>query len=176
LKGNHPYVRWAIDVIENYIRFGKILEPYDTLPEELFTKRAGVFVTLHKLDGSLRGCIGTFLPTQPNLALEIRENAIAAATRDPRFEPVCSEELDDIEVSVDVLSTPVPIKSIDELDPKVYGVIVAAEDGRRGLLLPDIEGVDSVEEQIRIASYKAGIMYPYEKPSIIYKFTVTRYH
>ncbi|MCD6450431.1 MAG: AmmeMemoRadiSam system protein A [Thermotogaceae bacterium] len=176
MKGSHPYVRWAIDVIENYIRYGKIIEPYSTLPRELFTKRAGAFVTLHKSDGSLRGCIGTFLPTQPNLALEIRENAIAAATRDPRFEPVHPEELEDLVVSVDVLNTPEPVKSIDELDPKVYGIIVAADDGRRGLLLPDIEGVNTIEEQIRIASYKAGIMYPYEKPSIIYKFTVTRYH
>ena len=175
MKGEHPYVRWAIEVIENYILNGIKIEPRPDLPKELFERRAGAFVTLHKLDGSLRGCIGTYLPTQPNLALEIRENAIAAATRDPRFEPVRPEELDEIEVSVDILSEPVPVRSIDELDPKKYGIIVVS-DKRRGLLLPDIEGVDTVEEQIRIASLKAGIMYPYEKPEAIFKFTVERYH
>jgi len=175
VKGEHPYVRWAIDVIENYILHRIKLEPHEGLPKELFERRAGAFVTLHKLDGSLRGCIGTYLPTQPNLALEIRENAIAASTRDPRFEPVRPEELDEIEVSVDVLSEPEPVSSVDELDPKRYGIIVVSGP-RRGLLLPDIEGVDSVEEQIRIASLKAGIFYPYEKPERIYRFTVERYH
>ena len=173
MRGEHPYVRWAIEVIENYIRHGKILEPHEGLPRELFERRAGAFVTLHKLDGSLRGCIGTYLPTQPNLAYEIRENAIAAATRDPRFPPVQPEELDEIEVSVDILSEPEPVHSIDELDPKKYGIIVVS-DRKRGLLLPDIEGVDTVEEQIRIAKLKAGI-FPGESFSI-YKFTVERYH
>ncbi len=175
LKGEHPYVKWAIEVIENYIKHGKRIEPHPRLPKELFERKAGAFVTLHKLDGSLRGCIGTFLPTQENLALEIRENAIAAATRDPRFTPVTPNELDDIVVSVDVLHEPVAIRRIEELDPKKYGIIVVSGN-RRGLLLPDIEGVDDVEEQIRIACWKAGIMYPYEKPEIIYKFTVERYH
>jgi len=168
-------VRWAIEVIENYILNGKVIEPYDKLPKELFERKAGVFVSLHKLDKSLRGCIGTFLPTQPNLALEIRENAIAAATRDPRFNPVRPEELEEIVVSVDILHEPEPIKSMEELDPKKYGIIVIS-GGRRGLLLPDIEGVNDVEEQIRIACWKAGIMYPYEKPEMIYKFSVERYH
>ncbi len=175
MKGQHPFVRWAIEVIENYILNGKVIEPYDKLPKELFERKAGVFVSLHKLDKSLRGCIGTFLPTQPNLALEIRENAIAAATRDPRFNPVRPEELEEIVVSVDILHEPEPIKSMEELDPKKYGIIVIS-GGRRGLLLPDIEGVNDVEEQIRIACWKAGIMYPYEKPEMIYKFSVERYH
>ena len=175
MKGEHPYVRWAIDVIENYILRGVRIEPHDDLPEELFRRRAGAFVTLHKLDGSLRGCIGTYLPTQPNLALEIRENAIAASTRDPRFEPVRPDEFDDIEVSVDVLSEPEIVNSTDELDPKRYGIIVVSGP-RRGLLLPDLDGVDNVEEQIRIASLKAGIFYPYERPESIYRFTVERNH
>ena len=175
MKGEHPFVKWAIEVIENYIKFGRVIEPHKDLPKELFERRAGAFVTLHKIDGSLRGCIGTYLPTQPNLALEIRENAIAAATRDPRFEPVKEEELDEIVVSVDVLSEPVPVESIEELDPKKYGIIVVSGN-RRGLLLPDIEGVETVQEQIRIASLKAGIFYPYEKPEMIFKFTVERYH
>ncbi len=175
MKGEHPYVKWAIEVIENYILNGKRIEPHENLPRELFERRAGAFVTLHKVDGSLRGCIGTYLPTQPNLALEIRENAIAAATRDPRFEPVRPEEFDEIEVSVDILSEPEETRSTNELDPKKYGIIVVSGP-KRGLLLPDIEGVDSVEEQIRIASLKAGIFYPYEKPEAIFKFTVERYH
>ncbi|HIP92341.1 MAG TPA: AmmeMemoRadiSam system protein A [Thermotoga sp.] len=172
MKGEHPYVKWAIKVIENYIKYGKILDPEPDLPKELFERRAGVFVTLHKSDGSLRGCIGTFLPTKENLALEIRDNAIAAATQDPRFPPVTPDELDDIVVHVDVLSEPVPVKDISELDPKKYGVIVA-KGWRRGLLLPDMEGVETVEEQLRIAKLKAGILG--DEPVEIYKFTVERY-
>jgi len=172
MKGEHPYVKWAIEVIENYVKYGKVLDPHPDLPKELFERKAGAFVTLHKTDGSLRGCIGTFLPTKENLALEIRDNAIAAATQDPRFPPVSPDELDDIVVHVDVLSEPIPVKDISELDPKKYGVIVS-KGWRRGLLLPDIEGVETVEEQLRIAKFKAGILE--EEPVEIYKFTVERY-
>jgi AmmeMemoRadiSam system protein A len=130
-----------------------------------------VFVTLHTLDGDLRGCIGTFLPTTQDLAHEIAQNAISAALEDPRFEPVSPEELDDIVVSVDVLSTPEEVKSEKVLDPKKYGIIV--ESGwRRGLLLPDLEDVDTIEDQIKIAMMKAGI----KKYDRIYRFTVERYH
>lgn len=171
MRGEHPYVKWAIRVIEAKIREGKEIEPDETLPAELFQKRAGAFVTLHTIDGDLRGCIGTFLPTTKDLAHEIAQNAIAAALEDPRFEPVNVEELDKIVVSVDILSTPQEVKSESELDPKKYGIIV--ESGwRRGLLLPDLEDVDTVDEQIRIAMAKAGIR-SYDK---IYKFTVQRYH
>ncbi len=172
MRGEHPYVRWAIKVIEAKIRDGVFLEPDPkTLPPELFQKKAGAFVTLHTLDGELRGCIGTFLPTTEDLAHEIAQNAISAALEDPRFPPVSAEELDEIAVSVDVLSTPEEVKSEKALDPKKYGIIV--ESGwRRGLLLPDLEGVNTVEEQIRIAMAKAGIK-RYDK---IYRFTVERYH
>lgn len=169
--GEHPYVRWAIEVIENYVKSHKILEPHNSLPEELFQRRAGAFVTLHNIDGSLRGCIGTFSPVRENLAYEIRDNAIAAATRDPRFSPVEPEELPNIIVNVDVLSPYEPVKTIEELDPKRYGIIVQ-KGWRRGLLLPDIEGVDTVEEQIRIAKLKAGI---FDDDFEIFKFTVERY-
>lgn len=171
MRGEHPFVRWAIEVIENYVKYRRILEPHNQLPKELFQRRAGAFVTLHKLDGSLRGCIGTFEPVRENLALEIRDNAIAAATRDPRFPPVSPDELDDIVVNVDVLSPYEPVRSIDELDPKKYGIIVQ-KGWRRGLLLPDIEGVDTVEEQIRIAKLKAGI---FDDNFEIFRFTVERY-
>jgi AmmeMemoRadiSam system protein A len=172
MKGEHPYVKWAIKVIESKIRKGINLEPDpNLLPSELFQKKAGVFVTLHTLDGDLRGCIGTFLPTTQDLAHEIAQNAISAALEDPRFEPVSPEELDDIVVSVDVLSTPEEVKSEKVLDPKKYGIIV--ESGwRRGLLLPDLEDVDTVEDQIKIAMMKAGI----KKYDRIYRFTVERYH
>ncbi|ACJ75725.1 extradiol ring-cleavage dioxygenase, class III enzyme, subunit B [Thermosipho africanus TCF52B] len=171
--GTHPYVKWAIEVIENYILHSKVIEPDpNSLPKELFEKRAGCFVTLHTKNGNLRGCIGTFEPTQENLAFEIRNNAIAAATQDPRFPPVSKGELDNIVVSVDVLSEIQPVSSISELDPKKYGIIVA-KGFRRGLLLPDIEGVDTIEEQIRIAKLKAGI---FDDDFKIFKFTVERYH
>lgn len=173
VKGKHPFVKWAMRVIESYIKNGVIIEPSSSLPKELFERRAGVFVSLHRIDGSLRGCIGTFLPTRENLALEIRDNAIAAATRDPRFPPLSIDELDDIVITVDVLSEPEPVKEISQLDPKKYGVIV--ESGwKRGLLLPDLEGIDTIEKQLEIAKRKAGI-YDFEKFKI-YRFTVERYH
>ncbi|MGB9789839.1 MAG: AmmeMemoRadiSam system protein A [Thermotoga caldifontis] len=174
MKGHHPFVKWAIKSIESYILDGRMVDPIkDGAPEELLNRRAGAFVSLHLLDGSLRGCIGTFMPTRSNLALEIRDNAIAAATQDPRFEPVTPEELDDIEVTVDILSEPEKVADTSQLDPKRYGVIVVS-GYRRGLLLPDLPGVDSVEEQIRIALRKAGIS---ERERFdVYRFTVERYH
>lgn len=167
-------MKWAIKSIESYILDGRMVDPIkDAAPEELLNRRAGAFVSLHLLDGSLRGCIGTFMPTRSNLALEIRDNAIAAATQDPRFEPVTAEELDDIEVTVDILSEPEKVTDTSQLDPRKYGVIVVS-GYRRGLLLPDLPGVDSVEEQLRIALRKAGIS---ERERFdVYRFTVERYH
>jgi len=135
-------------------------------------RRAGVFVSLKK-HGELRGCIGTFAPTTDNIATEIIRNALAAANEDPRFVPVMPEELPEIEYSVDVLSDPVRVYSLDELDPKKFGVIVA-KGSRRGLLLPDLEGVDTVDYQLSIAKRKAAID-PYDEDVDIYRFTVERY-
>ncbi len=166
-----PLVELARRTIETYVREGKmIMPPAEPSPE--LKQRAGAFVSLHA-HGELRGCIGTIEPTQPNLALEIIHNAISAAIRDPRFMPVTADELADLEISVDVLSAPEPISSLAQLDPKKYGVIVENEY-RRGLLLPDLEGVDTVECQVDIARRKAGIR-PHE-PVQLYRFTVTRYH
>lgn len=163
-------VSLAREAIEAYVREGRVISPPPGLPREVLERRAGAFVSLKK-DGELRGCIGTYLPTQPNLAEEVIQNAIKSATRDPRFPPVRPEELPRIRVSVDVLSPPEPCTERD-LDPKRYGVIV--EKGWRvGLLLPDLEGVDTVEEQLRIAKLKAGLR-P-EEPCRIYRFTVERY-
>jgi AmmeMemoRadiSam system protein A len=119
-------------------------------------RRAGCFVSLKK-DGELRGCIGTIAPTKRSLAEEICANAVSAGRYDRRFSPVTADELDELVYDVDVLGEPEPVASADELDPRVYGVIVSTADGRRGLLLPDLDGVDSVDEQVQIAAQKGGI-------------------
>lgn len=165
----HPLTRLAKETVESYIRERKLLHPTELTPE--MREQAGVFVSLKKR-GELRGCIGTFEPTKSNVAEEIITNAISSATIDPRFLPVAAEELPDLTYSVDVLTTPVPVESEDQLDPKRYGVIVEC-GGRRGLLLPDLEGVDTVERQIEICCQKAGIL-PGE-PVKLYKFEVKRY-
>lgn len=167
----HPLVKLARDAIEAYVRDRRVIAPPQELTEEM-KERAGAFVSIKK-HGQLRGCIGTFLPTKTNLAEEVIRNAIAAATEDPRFPPVREDELKDLEVSVDVLSAPEPVNDLSELDPKKYGVIVV-KGPRKGLLLPDLEGVDTVEEQLRIAKLKAGIL-P-DEDCEIYRFNVRRYH
>lgn len=135
--------------------------------------RAGAFVSLH-LHDQLRGCIGTFLPTQANVAEEILRNGISAASRDPRFPPVRPEELPFLEYNVDVLSTPEPVSGPGELDPRKYGVIVkSARDERRGLLLPDLDEVDTTEEQIAIARQKGNIAAT--EPVQLYRFQVVRH-
>lgn len=141
------------------------------VPEEFAGRRAGAFVTLKK-HGQLRGCIGTIAPVYGSLVEEIAANAVSAATRDTRFNPVTKEELDQLEISVDVLTTPQRVDSTSQLDPKKYGVIVSHR-GRRGLLLPDLEGVDTVEQQVGIARQKAGIA-PGE-PVQLERFEVIRY-
>ena len=149
------YIKLARYSLENFVKTHKAAEIPKNLPSELLERRAGAFVSLHK-DGLLRGCIGTIAATQKNLAEEILQNAISACSRDPRFSPVEENELDDIIYSVDVLGEPERIFSEKDLDPKKYGVIVE-NGGRRGLLLPDLEGIDKVEQQISIAKQKANI-------------------
>jgi len=142
----------------------------DDIPPELLIQ-AGAFVSLKK-QGQLRGCIGTFLPTKNNAAAEIIANAISAATRDPRFWPITAEELAELEITVDLLDRPEIIADATELDPGRYGVIVRS--GRRsGLLLPMLEGVDTVAQQVAIAKQKAGI--DPDEPVELSRFTVTRY-
>lgn len=165
----HPLTRLARETVESYVRKKEILQPQELSPE--MKEQAGVFVCIKK-HGALRGCIGTFEPTKSNVALETMANAISSASRDPRFPPVATAELSDLTYSVDVLTKPVPVKSKDELDPRKYGVIVES-GGRRGLLLPDLEGVDTVEQQIDICRQKAGIYS--DDPVKLYKFEVKRY-
>ena len=149
------YVQLARKTIETYVRTGEKTAVPDGLPEELYSQRAGVFVSV-KENGSLRGCIGTICAVQTCVAEEIIENAISAASRDPRFLPIRQEELDELVISVDVLGDTEEIDSPDKLDVRRYGVIVT-KGHKRGLLLPNLDGVDTVEEQIAIAKRKAGI-------------------
>ncbi|MBN1152410.1 MAG: AmmeMemoRadiSam system protein A [Dehalococcoidia bacterium] len=165
----HPVARLAQQAVERYVSEGAVLAPEAASPE--LQARAGVFVSLHK-HGELRGCIGTFEPTRENVAVEIVSNAISSATQDPRFRPVTPAELPELEYSVDVLTSPEPVSGPEELDAKRYGVIVEA-GWRRGLLLPDLDGVDSVQQQIEICRMKAGIG---ARESVrLYRFEVKRY-
>lgn len=165
----HPLVALAKEAVEKYVQGKEIAQPKKLTPE--MKERAGVFVSIKKR-GVLRGCIGTFEPTKPNVAEEIIFNAISSATRDPRFPPVTPNELPELTYSVDILTKPEPVASKSELDPKKYGVLVEYQ-GKRGLLLPDLEGVDTVDQQIEIACAKAGIS-P-DDPVKLYRFQVRRY-
>jgi len=168
---NHPYVDLARKSIEYYLKTGKPLKSPSELSDD-FKIKAGVFVSLKK-KGLLRGCIGTFMPTRDNIFEEIVINAISASQEDPRFPKVNPDELSEIDISVDVLSEPMMVNDISELDPKKFGVIVS-KGYKRGLLLPDIEGVNTVQEQLRITKMKAGIN-PDDNDTELYKFTVKRY-
>ena len=166
----HPLVKIAREAIREYLEKGEVIKP----PAELTTEMKeshGAFVSL-KMKDKLKGCIGTYEPATSCVAEEVIHNAISAATRDPRFMPVTLPELKEINISVDILTPPEPIRSISELDPKKYGVIVKS-GYRRGLLLPDIEGVNTPEEQVEIAKEKAGI--GYGEPVELFKFEVKRY-
>jgi len=169
---HHPLVQLARATIETYVRDRRKLKPAEA-PAPIEGGQAGVFVTIHTAStGDLRGCIGTISPTEPILAQEVINNAIAAATRDPRFQPVRPAELDDLEIDVSVLYPPEPIDSPDQLDVRQYGVIVERSH-RRGLLLPDIPGVDDVATQVRYARMKAGIG---EKEKVdLYRFRVEKH-
>jgi len=179
----------AKQAIENYVEKGEIISLPEDLPEEFLTRKAGTFVTIMK-NNELRGCIGTYLPTRENIAKEIIHNAIAAATEDYRFEPIAKEELPQLSYTVYILSYPEPVKDLKELDPKKFGIIVKTGpfaypnqenvvfDGtipyKTGLLLPDLDGIDTIEKQISIACQKGGID-PQKEKIFIYKFTVEKY-
>ena len=166
-----PYVELAKKTIDEYIRNNKVLDIDDVEDKSLLDYRRAVFVSIHK-KGNLRGCIGTVIPTKNSVAEEIISNAISAATRDNRFNKITVDELADLEINVDELSPSFKVEDIGKLDPKKYGVIVTS-GYKRGVLLPDLEGVDTVEEQISISKRKAGIL-PGEEINIE-KFTVIRH-
>ena len=154
---DHPCARLARETVTRLLE-GRPLPASGTeaAPSELWAERRACFVSIKARSGALRGCIGTLAPSQRSLDREIIANAVSAATRDPRFPPMTREELPDVLFSVDVLSDPEPVTDLADLDPREWGVIVS-KSGRRGVLLPDLEGVDTVEDQLAIAARKAGI-------------------
>ena len=166
------YVKLARASAEYFVKHGTDMELPDWVPPEMLDTKAGAFVSVHKF-GALRGCIGTIASTQKNLALEIIHNAVSAVAKDPRFEPVEESELNYLDINVDVLGEAESIESEAELDVKKYGVIVQS-GFKRGLLLPDLDGVDTVEEQVAIARRKGGIA-PGEKVDL-FRFEVVRHY
>lgn len=172
MERSDAYVRLARAAAEEFVKNGRVLKVPEWVPQELLERKAGAFVSIHKF-GGLRGCIGTIAPTRDNLAEEIIRNAISAVSQDNRFEPVKEDELKWLDINVDVLSAPEKISSQDELDVKRYGVIVQS-GYKRGLLLPDLEGVDTVEQQVDIAGRKGGIA-PGSKVEL-YRFEVVRHY
>ena len=171
---SHPLVQLARQSLETYVRTGKQIPVPQDLPPEL-ARRAGAFVTLHR-HGQLRGCIGTIQPVCATVAEEVIRNAVSSASRDPRFAPVREDELNDLEIKVDVLNEPERIDSEDQLDPERYGLIIQSlsQPWKRGLLLPNLEGIDTVDSQVYWTRYhKAGITDP-DEPVEMYRFEVTR--
>ncbi len=173
LAKEDEYVKLAREVIEHYVKSkgGYLRSPQHIIPE-MTAQKAGVFVSL-KIRGALRGCIGTIGPMYDNVAEEIRHNAISACSRDPRFTPVLPDELEELEYSVDVLGPMEPISSPAQLDVKRYGVLVT-KGSRSGLLLPNLPGVDTIEQQVDIAKQKAGIR-PEESGCELKRFEVIRH-
>ena len=166
-----PYVRLARQSLETWILEGRRMKLPKGLPEEMLKMRAGAFVSIHKF-GKLRGCIGTIEPVTDCVADEIIRNAVSASTQDPRFDPITKEELEWLEINVDVLGKAEKISSVTQLDVRRYGVIVSA-GYRRGLLLPDLDGVDTPAQQVSIALQKAGIRE--EEPYQMERFEVIRH-
>ncbi len=172
MSSQHIYTKTAQKAVEEFVLNGRRLKKPDNPNEQLSIKR-GCFVSLHKEDGALRGCIGTIVPQFSTLFEEIVQNGISAASTDPRFSPVKPDELNGLHYSVDVLSPPEKTTP-DQLDPAIYGLILS--DGyRKGVLLPALEGVDTVEKQIDIVKRKAGLeMVPNENLEF-YRFKSERY-
>lgn len=167
-KTNDPYVAIAYQAVDEWVKNKVVIKE----PEGM-NARSGVFVSIHE-HGELRGCIGTIAPCYGNIAREIIHNAISACSKDPRFDPITEKELPYLEISVDVLGEPEKISGISQLDPKVYGVICSTPDGRRGLLLPDLDGVDTAQQQVEIACRKGGIN-PDADDLILERFEVVRH-
>jgi len=168
-----PYLQLAESAVNAYIKNKKIIKPPCNLPAEFYCKKAGVFVTIFK-NKELRACLGTYLPLQENLALEIIHNAVSACSNDFRFARITEQELPSLSYEVSILTEPQAIRTIKEHNPKIYGLIVKTADGRCGLLLPDLEGIQTSDQQIVIACRKAGIE-PSVDPISLYNFTVEKH-
>ncbi|MDR1043850.1 MAG: AmmeMemoRadiSam system protein A [Candidatus Adiutrix sp.] len=175
MEAIHPFPRLARLTLEKHLA-GRPVD--DSLlkeieaPADLWRPRRACFVSIKTLGGGLRGCVGTVFPVQGDLAREIMANAISAATRDPRFPPLRPREMGEVSFSVDVLSPPEPVDSPAELNPACWGVIVSRGE-QRGLLLPDLEGVETVDQQLAIAARKAGLSSL--KGVSLQRFSVDRY-
>lgn len=175
----NEYTNLAKKTIFEYVRTGKKIEVPKNISSKLLNNKAGIFVSIHKkVKGQekekLRGCIGTFLPTKKNIAEEIIDNAISACSYDYRFKPISKDELDNLDISVDVLSMPEKINNLNELNPKKFGILIKAKnDSRSGLLLPDLKGIETINSQINITLQKAAISS--DEKYEIYKFLVKRY-
>jgi AmmeMemoRadiSam system protein A len=171
----HPLAQLASTAVNKFISNNKTIDPPANLPEEFLSKRAGTFVTITE-HGELRGCIGTYLPVKDNVALEVIANAISAATDDPRFEPLSEKDLAGLSYEVYILEEPVTIKSLDELDPKKFGVIVfGSKSHRSALLLPGLEGINTAKQQLGCVTRKAGID-PTREKLMIQKFRAEKFH
>jgi AmmeMemoRadiSam system protein A len=171
--GNAELPRLARQTVETFVRAGQIIAPPTMNEASPLRQPAACFVSIKTEQGELRGCIGTIEPTYPSLGEELIANAVSAATRDPRFLPIMAAELPHLHFSVDVLSAPEPAR-LEDLDPSIYGVIVTDEAGRqRGLLLPAIEGVETVSQQVAIAARKAGLRPDAARK--LYRFRVKRF-
>ncbi|MFA5134588.1 MAG: AmmeMemoRadiSam system protein A [Patescibacteria group bacterium] len=169
-----PYVELATKAVADFVHTGIEPELPPNLPGEMLTRKAGIFVSIHKKSNqALRGCIGTFQPAKAMVALEIVTNAIAAAFGDPRFNPISADELDDLSIHVDVLSKPEQIFSLIDQNPTIHGLIVKNGENQSGLLLPDI-GIDSAEDQFAICCNKGG-MDQRDPTLLLYRFTVERH-
>ena len=169
---NDEYVKLARASVESWVKDHRQIPVPGGLPDDMISRAAGTFVSIHKM-GQLRGCIGTIAATQDNIAEEIIQNAISASTRDPRFDPITADELKFLDISVDVLGKTEDIDSMSELDVKRYGVIVS-HGIKRGLLLPNLDGVDNVEQQVEIARQKGGIRE--DEPYTLQRFEVVRHY
>lgn len=167
------YTQLAQKTIEEYIKNRKIIKIPEGLSEEFYSRKSGVFVTIFK-GGELRGCVGTYLPVQENVAKEIIDNAISACSMDYRFLPIDKSELPYLKYEVSVLSKPEIIKDIGNHNPKKHGIVVQCFDGRCGLLLPDLDKIDTVGEQFEVACQKGGIDPEKDKPNL-YFFTVEKH-
>ncbi|MFH2105494.1 MAG: AmmeMemoRadiSam system protein A [Parcubacteria group bacterium] len=170
----NPYVKLAQTAIETYLKEGKTIRLPVNLPAEMTKHQAGVFVTI-KNGEQLRGCIGTYEPTKPSIAKEIIENAISAATNDYRFSAITPTEFPDLSYEVSILTRPELVKDpSQELDPQKFGVLIKTDSGKSGLLLPDLEGINTVERQLEAVCQKCGVD-PEEEKIAIYRFTVKKY-
>lgn len=167
------YLELAKKAVEEYVKNRKIFEVPKNLPVEFYTQRAGAFVSLHE-GAELRGCIGTYLPTRKNIAEEIIYNAVSAATEDYRFNSIVAQDLPKLNYEVYILEAPEPIENIKQLDPKKYGILIKTSAGKSGLLLPDLDGINTAEEQFSAVCQKCGADLESEKIEL-FRFKARKY-